>query len=625
MKYAFILCLKHDAFASDKTRLLASLCSQASPLHFYERTSSFGTSDDGSIFYYFSTNEEPQLSHLTVSDDDGFKNILNFYYGDAAPVATTIIKPSSTMHRQINTMNGRFSFLSLDLKRNEFSAATTLTRVDPLYKFENSDVISVGSWAYFIHEILARLGIHSGSDCDLYSFMNAGFFGNDDTFFPGVKAITAYATYHVSDRRSNEYSEFSNLLLGKSEGHGGNWSGQDYYESITEQFIKSFTPFAGQTSFEVQLVGGKDSRLVLAGMAASGVDAIANTTDGGAHNFTDVYCAKLVTSALNVRHRITLAAKRPAEATISACDFNTRTINTLKATDFGLISLGNLAFNRNFREYRVFNGLGGELLRGGYAKGLAKQKAKHTPHSLLISKWGRFRSFFSPEASQHYESYVSQWLESNNLSDNLPLAADAAYLYCRMGRWAAALTRSGSMQRRPTYPLLDNAFMLSTYLAPVDLRTNDRLLYEILRRVNKELVTLPLANDYWAFWNSQQVEEHKTRWPQAFRPRGAPESGATLDWRANWLHVIGEHLFDFILSHSNSTVFDIVDRGSIDSLRKHGANNGHRFLLFGIYSALIATSPQYSTGVYSTDSFTLRDVLFTNTPRRRLSPDASMT
>ncbi|WP_170207208.1 asparagine synthase-related protein [Roseinatronobacter monicus] len=460
---------------------------------------------------------------------------------------------------------------------------------------------------------LGKCRLNASETPDIYSFMNAGFFGNDETFYPRVTAIPPYATLHVSGGRSQEKCEFSELLSGKLGGDDKDYDSSKYFDSITDRFISGFSALKGASSVEIQLSGGKDSRLVLAGMTASGMNVVAKTTDGGSHNFTDVYCAKLVADALKVEHIITKTAQRSVEATISPDDFYTRTVDTLKATDFGLISFGNLGFNRSFRDVRVFNGLGGELLRGGYSKGLTKQKVKYNSHSLLISKWGRFSTFFKKESSERYGNYITDWLEENELSENMPLAADAAYLYCRMGRWAAALARSGSMARIPTYPLLDNSFMEAVYSAPVEYRSNDRLLYEVLRRVNRDLVDIPLANDYWAFWDSEQIEKFKLKWPDAFRSRGDQRSGANLDWRANWVDVIGEHLFDFILSSPSSVVFDFVDRDRLESLRATGVNYGHRFLLFGIYSAVIASSNEFQRGVYSNVRFSLDDLRTTRT------------
>jgi asparagine synthetase B (glutamine-hydrolysing) len=426
------------------------------------------------------------------------------------------------------------------------------------------------------------------------------FFGNDDTFYPGIKAIPPYSTFSVSGGNSKEVCDFSRMIFKDNFKSTAISEADKYYDSITEKFVSGMNTFKSDKTLNLQLSGRKDSRLILAGMSSAKLDISANTTDMGAHNFTDVYCAKLVASSLGIQHNLRKIAKREAEATISSDEFYTRTVNTLKATDFGLISLGNLAFNQKFSNNRLFNGLGGELLRGGYEKGLAKLNVKYSPKELLISKWARFSKFFYPEAADAYSSYLDNWLEANGLNENLSLAADAGYLYCRMGRWTGALSRSGSLARIPTYPFLDNAFMKSVYSGPVEFRSNDKLLYEILKRLNPDLAKIPFANDYWSFLSSKDVVEFKNKWPDAFRERNSIQSGENLDWRANWIDIISEHLFDFILSFQESRVFEVLNRKKIEALRLNGLNRGHRFLLFSIYSALIACSPSFQQGVYNT-------------------------
>jgi hypothetical protein len=160
-----------------------------------------------------------------------------------------------------------------------------------------------------------------------------------------------------------------------------------------------------------------------------------------------------------------------------------------------------------------------------------------------------------------------------------------------MGRWAAALARTGVLSRRPIYPLLDNRFMSLVYSLPVDTRTNDRMLYEVLRVLDPALADLPLANDYWAFQSKEEVAALKAQYPQAFLERGASEAGPNLDWRANWMTVVGPEIEDRLLRRTpaESPLFDVVDRTKLACLFDDGrVTYGHRFPLFAMYAATIA-------------------------------------
>ncbi|TQM90341.1 hypothetical protein [Roseinatronobacter monicus] len=163
MNYGIVICLKSGAFAKERTDFIARLCSQASPLYQYERDATFGLSENGSIFYYFSTNENEVHALIQTSNTPAQGKVLNFYYGDVAPGHDEVIAPSVDFHRRVNAMNGRFSVLSLSIDDNILSAATTITRMEPVYKFENSDLIVVSTWAYSINEVISALGLNPHS------------------------------------------------------------------------------------------------------------------------------------------------------------------------------------------------------------------------------------------------------------------------------------------------------------------------------------------------------------------------------------------------------------------------------------------------------------------------------
>jgi hypothetical protein len=266
--------------------------------------------------------------------------------------------------------------------------------------------------------------------------------------------------------------------------------------------------------------------------------------------------------------------------------FHQRTLDILAASDSGIISLGNMAYNPKFRKTSRLNGLGGELLRGGYGKGLNKVKVKYDARSLLLSKWGRYKDLFNSEVVKEYEIWLDQWLENSPRPMSLLEAADFGYLYCRMGRWGASQTRTGALAGIPIYPILDNRLIAMAYKVPVEHRGNDRLLFEIMHRIAPALAKLPFANDYWAFQDENEIENLKKRYPEAFLPRRAKEAGENLDWRSNWIDYLGEYFYEHFFMNCHEELFQIVDRVKLKSLFDDGKlNYGHRFPLFGMYSA----------------------------------------
>jgi len=541
-------------------------------------------SGSGRTLVAWMSNEATFESAMGIDPGESLGPVIPLYYGEVVDHRALFrLKWDATIHRSINQMSGRFCGGVVDLDEDAFALGTTLVRLEPLYYGEQDGVVVVSTWASVAYSCLRALRPGDRTSGRMYSFLNAGFFGDDDTFYGGVQAVPAYATIRLRAGRLDIESEFFEYLCNPTTQDVG------LPQMVADALVEGCTPLAELGEVPLSLSGGKDSRLLLAGLRAAGLSVHATTMSGGSHNFTDVYCATLVAKQTGIRHTIQPLVASQGEATISAERFYQRTRDILLASDCGIISLGNMGYSKVNSRNAVLNGLGGELLRGGYSKGLNKVKTVFTPHSLLVSKWGRFAALFHAEAVADYESRLQGWLDSAPHELNVPEAADFGYLYCRMGRWGAAQTRTGVLSRRPIYPLLDNKFMSLVYSAPVESRTNDRLLYLVMKRLDDALAALPLANDYWAFQGPDEVAELKHAHPDAFLPRGAPEAGENLDWRANWIGVLGDALRRRLLEeHPDSPIYEVVDFEKLRRLFDDGkVNYGHRFPLFAMYAASI--------------------------------------
>lgn len=121
------------------------------------------------------------------------------------------------------------------------------------------------------------------------------------------------------------------------------------------------------------------------------------------------------------------------------------------------------------------------------------------------------------------------------------------------------------------------------------MRTDDRLLYNILKRLNPALAEIPFANDHWRFSSPEDQSLKELAYPQAFIPRGTG-SRANTDWRANWKALLPEIRRQY-LEHPDDALADLLDEEKLDRLLNDiGTTNSHRFLLFATYAASIVRS-----------------------------------
>lgn len=537
-------------------------------------------SPKGNLFVYWSSNESdapPQSASL----------LLRIPYGE--PPSTHDLNNltiNSSLHEQISGISGRFSVAIIDLESETFAVATPIARLDAFYKIETTDFVCISSWARTASACLHGKENTEYSDEGLFGFLNTGHFISDHTFYKDVSSLPPLATALYNAGSLSIHSGAFNFLSRPTA------PSERFFDEITEYLLAACRRIPEKGDITISLSGGKDSRLLLAAVSAAGKSVKAQTISGGATNYSDVYCASLVANACGVPHTIkdvSGSSERHQPPTHLAVDLYRRTLDTLLATDSGIISWATLSYSPDFHDEVMLNGLGGELLRGGYGKTERDLLRHKDAKSFILSRWARSKAFFRDGHFEAFEKSIDKWLSCFGRQLTLEEVADYAYLIVRTGRWASAASRSHVLSRRTIYPLLDNRLLNAAYSIPIEMRTDDRLLYNILRRLNPALAEIPFANDHWRFSSPEDQSLKRLAYPNAFIPRGTGSSPNT-DWRANWKALLPEIRRQY-LEHPDDGLSNLLDEEKLNPLLNDiGTSNSHRFLLFAAYAASIVRS-----------------------------------
>ncbi|TWT45899.1 hypothetical protein RAS1_23350 [Phycisphaerae bacterium RAS1] len=244
------------------------------------------------------------------------------------------------------------------------------------------------------------------------------------------------------------------------------------------------------------MTGGKDSRLVLAGLLSAGATVETFTLSRGSANTADVEIAARLAHLGGVRHEIRQTShqgqggERYANINLPA-----RAATTVTVSDGMLSAYENVTRAATFNSRPAMNGAGGELLRGGFAKSV--RLTDPSPFDGFVQRTLFSRSqLFEPTAVDAFRDRFETWRSELGGFSQASLL-DAFYASFRVGRWSAAGSRAATLGRNVCYPFFDNVLVARVFRCRLADRLSERLLYEVLRRLAPHFVDMPFANDTW--------------------------------------------------------------------------------------------------------------------------------
>lgn len=425
-----------------------------------------------------------------------------------------------TLAEEASQVAGRFSVLVVDRLRGRFALATQPARIDSIFTAENDRFVFFGNQASVLSAL--RDGAVRYAPGQLISFLNSGFFAHEDTPYEGVRCVNAYTTIQCVGGRITQ-NKICLSTLKTSEGDEevssqrleATNSSPVLPEQMLSDFVRAFSPIK-PTYFELGMTGGMDSRLVLAGAVAAGVDLECYTCAYGDSNRADLWVARRVAQLANVRHYTLETPRFMLEGATPFVKLRQTALWTLSATD------GMLGCQYPVEPFYVhsgtrnLDGAGGEILRGGYGERIAKPtKTQVVAHMQRL--WNHsaelFHSDLVAEESDRIHAFVKSfpaWVSAADLFDLL-------YLDARCGRWTAAATSASSSR---IHPLLDNVVVRHAFKIPRRARRHHLVHRQLIERLLPAAKDFPLADKFWHGTTPGEREALHRTWPQAF---GAPK------------------------------------------------------------------------------------------------------
>ncbi|HEU5156409.1 MAG TPA: asparagine synthase-related protein [Streptosporangiaceae bacterium] len=454
-------------------------------------------------------------------------------------------------------LGGCFSVFRADRERLE--AATSITRVCPVYYARAGSVAVVGSRALLVH-LVAR-AVETGlpapePDIDvlaLQPMVRHGFFTNDETPFRGVRALPNAAV--LSCGRDGSMRVVRRPFPVPEPAPRTAAAATARVERLADALLAAAQPLAlHDEPVRLGLSGGRDSRLMAAVLHAAGVPVHART-----HGFADdpdVILATRIARALGVEHDVEFSGEteRPDAITVEhPLSRARRVIRLCEGMTSAYERVGGYA--PYVMEPRT-SGSGGETLRGGFLydqEDVSPDGLRRRVRSVFLSG----EKFLTAAANERARTLHESWTDQAG-PDGFD-ALDKLYLFYRTGRWIVG-SHTATLMNSPYYhPFLDNQVVREALMLPAEWRHSEEVVFRLIETLAPRLAAVPPEGKPWRFDRGRPpLRPAGLRAWYRRRPVAARGGSSGFNWRSsfdeNFLSLLREQL-----SSAPRELFDVVD------------------------------------------------------------------
>lgn len=538
---------------------------------------------DGITLYNF-TNEP---NYFDYSNNPYHFGLSGDFLKDEVNVINGFLN-SKDKDEYISSLGGIFTFSVL--YNRQFTVWNNVTRAEPVYWCETPDRIVVGTKALLVHLIAYGIEKPEYDIRSFTSFINNGFYCDENTPFKGVNVLERNSRLNVvgNEVSIHQVDDFNNLMYTLDPS-------KNYYDEITELFLDSFSYFKKHdTDYILGLTGGKDSRLVVSAMDYLGLNV--GTITSGFPDNPDAIVASRIAKTLNIPHKINEPSR--GKPIISA-DLFYRTVNVIRNCEGMLYSYENISGSSGkFDASKVsLGGQGGEIFRGGYAK-TANVKSRDELLNHLIKGFIKYKAVIKRKEVDNYKRFLEDFIDSHPRHLNYNDILNSFYLSYRSGRWSSIARSAYTMGSYSYSPFFETRLVKKAQLLKTQYGSNEQLIYNILLRIAPELTKLPFAEDRWSFEKEHPYSRYDVENWASRKPIYSTSVRGGFNWRKNVLNNYKEQFHDVIFANHNSPLFDIVDKSKLQNLfdTKGSSLGKYDTLLWSLYTSSILLSNKWFNG-----------------------------
>lgn len=559
----FIKVIKKKNTDIDISRIISLLKDYKNTKHFTDIKQSSEIID---IYY---TNEYTEYPYQ-VDLEEQFTPVGNF------TISKTEVKKALQKNdlKFISNMQGSFAIGFSDLKFNITKLVTHISRIENIFHFENDEKIIVGTDPLLISMISSEKFVPIFDADNFYTFMQNGYYVDNNTPYKGVKSLppNKYIIINNGITKIQNIDDSLENILSKP-------INDIDLDKLTEIFVNGFkTRTVNEMGESLALTGGKDSRIIFSVLKNLGMN-FSVYTNGFKEN-PDVQIAKIIAEQYGYEHTINLP-KIAEDNTLAVSPYK-RMLNSMSASSGMIYGYDSITVsNKGYQGDKTFDGVAAGLSKGGYSAFF-----NITSEDSIINTFTANDELFLNTNKQRFKESLHNIIgEDNSLEQKNILS----FLNFRTGRWTANAKLGKNYLKQQHSPFVDNLFLKQVLQIKYNDNLNDKIIYEIMKRLDFDITKIPFAMDRWKFekYHPTTVSDFK---PWLNRQELYPKTYlGNYNWRQihnNDREVIN-NFKDLLLSNPSSVVYDSLDYKKIEQLFSKKLTAKHNKLLWAIGSLIV--------------------------------------
>jgi hypothetical protein len=461
------------------------------------------------------------------------------------------------------SMGGYYNLLLAESTR--VTAWNCLSRVEPLYWTQTPECAAIGNRASLVYALAHRTTQIEYDTDALITLCLVGWLVHECVPFKGVHLVPngTRVELHRGQLTEIPYKPYRYVTpCGDPEQR------VQLVGELTEIMVDGLRVFAGfGDELTINLSGGKDSRIMAAMCKAAGV-RFRCVTSGQADD-REVIVAGEVTRHLQVPHET--SRPTPLHAPFEV-DLFERVQQHVVQGD-GMTSVYDPTYPIRQTPAILLSGHGGECFRGGYDMLRAGSRPVLENRAMVLKFLSDLdlchgKTLLHPEAiaiqREINEATVDEYVRSGF---PWPFFYDYALTKLREGRGVCNLRQAAAFGAFAFSPYLNDCALQIGWRFPLELRKNERLYYEILRRLDPQLAGMRFSDSRWKFEQDGPLPgTEQSEWEaRAPLPETPPAQGA-LSWRLAYDTHLRPIIRDYLLQNRSSRIFDILDYHKLESV-----------------------------------------------------------
>ena len=434
-----------------------------------------------------------------------------YFHQNGFTDTNTAIKALATLDPKpfLIGVGGAAALFHYESVRHKLTISNSLTGMPQVYLYENDQVLIFGTRADQIASASSEEGNISYNPLGLVSFVLHDFYNTSELPFQNIILLdpNQLLQYEFNKRIQTDIDETIN-----SWGLHDEDASNKAFDELTQSLLDCLTSFKSKNvPLEISLSGGKDSRIVAAGLAVLGADV--RTLTVGWERGSDFIVGKQTADLLGLPKALSVVTE--SESPLSTkLDFSSLMVQ-------GIAQMGALRLDRPAvpkQETKLIldpgavgelrwklSGTYGEVIKGGgasldrpYVSQLPKNPTIEDVKQLVRNLMRGPVDIIRAPLFKTYCHAVDEWIEKHSVKKE-PLSLLERYdLLINQFRRAAPvlpLTPSGGEYM----PLADAQLLRRVSKLKRSVRTSHLAMFEMMCRLKPELETLPLSETRWGF------------------------------------------------------------------------------------------------------------------------------